>query len=413
MMSKTKYGKGWLMMVLLATTLLAGSCELLGPEKERRIDVRPLSSAEKATVTSGNHFGFKLFGELQGQSPQENLFISPLSVSMALGMTLNGAAGETYEAMRQALEKSDLSEKEINEAYRDLIDLLVNLDPKVVFQIANSIWYREGFSVEQTFLDVNKTYFDAEVRELDFGAPSAVDVINGWIDSKTKGKIKKVIEEIGPYTVMYLINAIYFKGAWTYEFDKKATIDDVFRNANGTTTAVKMMRQEASLPVSAQADFSAIDLPYGDSLFSMTILLPDPGEDVNELAERLSPEFWDQVTASMWLRKVEVQLPRFKLEYSQSLVDVLRALGMGIAFTDEADFTRIRTEGGLLISDVIHKTFVEVNEEGTEAAAVTVVQVDVTSIGPGNVFRVDRPFIFAIRERHSGTVLFLGKVMKL
>ncbi len=398
-------------MVLIATAFLLGSCEVLGPEEERQIDLRELSAAEKQTITADNLFGFNLLGALQANEPEDNLFISPLSISMALGMTLNGASGATYEDMRETLGKNGLSEKEINEAYRDLIDLLVNLDPKVIFQIANSIWYRQGFDVEEPFLDVNRTYFDAEVRELDFGAPSAVDVINGWIDNKTKGKIKKVIEEIGPYTVMYLINAIYFKGTWTYEFDKDLTRDDLFRNADGSTASVKMMQMEGSLSVAGLPGYSAIDLPYGDSLFSMTILLPDQDQDVNELAARLDPGLWEATMAAMHIRELEVQLPRFKLEYSKSLVDVLRALGMGIAFTDEADFTRIRSAGGLLISDVIHKTFVEVNEEGTEAAAVTVVQVDLTSIGPGDVFRVDRPFIFAIRERHSGTVLFLGKVM--
>lgn len=398
--------------LVLGSLLGLAACDLFGTQP-RQIVLRDLSPVEREVVASDNAFGFNLMRALQAESPDATLFVSPVSVSFALGMTLNGASGATYDAMVETLGKAGLTEAEVNAAYRSLMDLLTGLDSKVVLEIANSIWYREGFDVRPEFLDVNRTTFDAEVRPLDFGAADAADVINGWVDEKTKGKIEKIVNEIGADVVMYLINAIYFKGDWTYRFDEDDTRDDTFTNADGSTTAVKMMRQSASLPMASAERYTALDLPYGDSLYSMTILLPEAGSNVDDLVEELDPEFWADLTGRLAPREVDVEVPRFKIEYQTSLVDALSALGMGVAFTDAADFSRIRAAGGLKIDDVIHKTFVEVNEEGTEAAAVTAVVIVETSAPIPQVFRVDRPFVFAIRERHSGTVLFLGKVMSL
>jgi len=375
-----------------------------------------LSPLEKKVVKAGDEFGFKLFKELNRAQSDSNIFISPLSVSMALGMTYNGAAGETEQAMRSTLGFSDLSKEEINNAYKSLVDFLTQLDPKVALQIANSIWYRLGFHVEQAFIDVNMKYFSALVTGLDFGSPEAVVTINSWINEQTSGKIDRVISQIDPETVMFLINAIYFKGAWTYEFDKEKTVPDSFYTAKGTALPCQMMHQENEFLYYETDQFQAVDLPYGDGDFSMTIVLPKPNIELDVLIEELTPETWGQWLGSLQKSKGILEMPRFKLEYRKSLVDQLKAMGMEVAFSRQsANFTGINKNGGLFISDVIHKSFVDVNEEGTEAAAVTVVIIGRTSVGGGSspfYMRVDRPFLFIIHENQSQTSLFMGKIVR-
>lgn len=405
---KTRYT----LPLLLLLGVGLSRCTLVSSEDEPVV-LRSLSAEEQRVVSSDNRFGLKLFRALNADAPEENLFISPLSVSMALGMTLNGANGETRQAMEETLELAGLTEEQINAAYRSLIDLLTQLDPDVAFTIANSIWHRDDFAVEPAFVDVNRRAFDAEVRALDFGAPEAPATINRWVEDATNGKIDRIIDAIGPDMVMFLINAIYFKGTWTYAFDASETTEKPFTNLDGTVASVPMMRQQASLPYLATETFEAVDLPYGDSLFSMTVLLPRPGVDVNELVAQIDQAQWDAWTGQFRARSVDLQLPRFELAYEKKLNDVLTALGMGVAFTGAADFTGIHRAGGLKISFVKHKSFVEVNEEGTEAAAVTVVGIELTSAGGTARVHVDRPFVFVIRERHSGTLLFTGKVASL
>ncbi|QXD14207.1 serpin family protein [Rhodocaloribacter litoris] len=401
----------------LALLVALGGCSFLASEDAppfERAELRPLTSTEQAVIEADNGFGLRLFRTLHEAEPGQNLFISPLSVSMALGMTLNGAAGETRAAMEATLGKTGLSEEAINAAYRDLIDLLTRLDPEVRLDIANSIWYRQGFNVLPGFLDLNRTYFDAEVRGLDFRDPATVRVINNWVKEKTQGKIDRIIEQVAPDHMMYLINAIYFKGAWQYAFDRNATRDAPFHNLDGTSTTVPMMTLEGTLPVYGAEGFSAVDLPYGDSLFSMTIVLPAVGaeRDVNALAASLDGATWEAWIRQLAPQKVKLLLPRFKLTYDASLKQALAKMGMEVAFTDDADFSRMTPER-VRISDVLHKTFVEVNEEGTEAAAVTGVIIEVTSMPRTTVIEVNRPFLFFIRERHSGTILFMGKVLSL
>jgi serine protease inhibitor len=238
---------------------------------------RDLTPAESQLITSDNAFGFKLFRAINDAEAEKNVFISPLSVSMALGMTYNGAAGETEAAMRDVLELGGMSLTAINESYQSLIKLLTGLDPKVVFQIANSIWYKQELPFEKDFLDINSKYFDAEVAGLDFSDLKSVDTINDWVDDKTRGKIERILDEINPLAVMFLINAIYFKGTWTYEFDKNETKNDQFTLMDGSTVPCRMMKQEGDFLYYATEDFQAIDLPYGEEEFSMTVILPRPG----------------------------------------------------------------------------------------------------------------------------------------
>ncbi len=378
---------------------------------------RELTAAERHVVESDNKLGLKLFREIVKQDENTNIFISPLSISMALGMAYNGAEDSTEEAMRNVLELAGLTEQEINESYRSLIDLLTQLDPQVIFEIANSIWFREGFPVKEEFVNINHTYFDAEVAALDFAKPDASKTINGWVDQKTHGKITEIVpDQIDPATVMFLINAIYFKGTWVYAFDKEDTQEDWFTLPDSSRVRCQMMRQENEFPYFENDLFQAIDLPYGNEKFSMTVFLPRPEVDIDLLIGHFNQENWDSWLGSFTPASGKLYLPKFTLEYKIELNDVLKALGMEIAFdADQADFGGIadlsQLLGNLYISKVLHKTYVKVDEEGTEAAAATSVDVGITSI-PQPLLRVDRPFVFAIRENHSQTILFMGKIVE-
>ncbi len=370
------------------------------------------TSLEKQAFSSANTFGFRLLAAANAEQAGKNLFISPLSVSIALGMTLNGAEGTTFDSMQAALNLGELTRQQINDSYRTILTALPLLDPLVTFDNANSLWYRTGFSVEPSFIADNTSAFNAEVRSLDFSSAGAVDIINGWINEKTHEKIPKVLDTIDPSVVMFLINALYFKGTWTYQFAPDQTVDGPFTRPDGSTVTCRMMHQKADLRYGVTDSVQVIDLPYGGGAYSMTVLLPAAGADIDAFASSLSDERWQSLTGGLQESEVVLSFPRFKLEYGQYLPGPLSAMGMGIAFTPAANFSRINPNFPLAISDVIHKTFVEVNEEGTEAAAVTVVSIYVTSVQPHEIrMDVDRPFLFAIREHSTGGIIFIGKIV--
>jgi serine protease inhibitor len=396
-------------VTLVAFVFLLTACEtLVGPAVNGE-PPRELTPAELRVVEADNTFGLNVFRALVEEAPQANVFISPLSISMALGMTLNGAAGETREAMQETLALHGLTEAEINEAYRELKVILQNLDPQVRFDIANSIWYRTGFAVEDDFLNKGREYFDAEIAELDFSRPDAPDIINRWIEDATEGLIEEMIDSIGGDVVMYLINAIYFKGDWMYRFDEANTRDETFTSADGREVTVPMMRQQDRLSFASTNQFLAVDLPYGDSLYSMTVLLPREGTSTTEIIAGLDAAAWSDIDGELRVARVDLKMPRFELSYEEELNDVLRALGMDVAFDPpRADFTRINRDGGIYISMVKHAAHVRVDEEGTEAAAATVVEMERTSAPLVHEVHLTRPFVFAIREHHSGSILFIG-----
>ncbi|MYG81085.1 MAG: serpin family protein [Gemmatimonadetes bacterium] len=351
-------------------------------------------------------FAFDLL--VQANRPNGNLFLSPLSASMALGMTMNGAAGETWNQMRSVLGFGGLSEEEINAAYASLLELLVGLDPSVETAIGNSVWTRQGFPVHADFLAAVRESFGAEVAELDFASPTASGRINGWVRNATSGRIEDIVPAVIPAdVVMYLINAIYFKAPWTFRFEPSDTRDAPFHLDDGSTRTVRLMSLRRDLPYLENDRFQAVDLPYGGAAFSMTVVLPQPGLSVDSLLASLDAATWRDMAGGFRERDIEVFLPRFRMAYERTLNDDLAALGMVDAFDHRADLSRLSPVGGLWISSVRQKSWVEVSEEGTEAAAATVVTV-VESAPPG--IRADRPFLFFIRERLSGTILFAGKV---
>ena len=395
--------------VLLLAAITFPSCENMDPlPKEPKKVVLNKKAAQ--ILQADRQFAFELFQEINSLSGADNLMISPLSTSYALGMTLNGANGTTKEAFRSVLHFEDLTDQEVNESYQDLMAQLTTLDEQVQFSIANSIWYRLGYEVLEPFINTNREYFDAAVEELDFSDPGAKDIINGWIAEKTNDKIKDMLDYIPTNAVMFLINAIYFNATWKYQFDPEETFTDNFYLEGGGTHQAHFMQVEGSFNHSYQEDFEAVELPYGDSAFSMVVLLPHSGVSADDLVGELSAENWDSWMNTSYPANVVVELPKFKYGYKQLLNDPLINLGLGIAFTDGADFSNITPGGGIHISRVIHQTFIDVNEEGTEAAAATIVEM-IESAGPGT-FRADRPFLYMIRENSTGALLFMGKVGK-
>jgi len=402
--------------IALLLVMIACSKDPVSPKAPPRITALPraLTAQEQQLIQADNRFAIKLlretYSELRDTLP--NLFVSPLSVAMALGMTYNGAATTTEDAMRSTLELDGMTVDEVNHANQSLIALLRGLDPRVQFQIANSIWYRLGFTVEQPFLDANRTYYDARVAALDFTAPTAVPTINAWVNEQTQGKIENIITAIPDNVVMYLINAIYFKGDWMQQFDKKLTAPLPFHLQDGSTVNVPTMTYgtEAAIRQTWTPTARIIELPYGGGAFSMTIVLPREDLTVDSVVSELTLGDWNSWIAALDTTSTELYLPKFKLENSLSLVNPLTGLGMGVAFSAAADFSKINRAGGLTITDVLHKTYVDVNEEGTEAAAVTAVVVGLVCVCKPPPVRIDRPFLFALRENLSGTILFMGVI---
>ncbi len=378
---------------------------------------RDLTAAEGRLVSADNRFAFRLFRQIaESTPPDSSLFISPLSVAMALTMTYNGAAGTTQEEMATALNVEGFPLGELNASYRGLIDLLRGLDPRVTFEIANSIWYDQAWTFEQPFLDANRAYFDAAVRPLDFASATAAKTINTWVSDRTHGKIPSIVEDpLPPEDVMYLINAIYFKGSWTQQFDKSRSRPAPFLLRDGSSSTVQTMftGEPANVRLASAPGVTVLDLPYGGGPFSMTIVMPHDPAGLDSLVATLTEDRWNAWTAALDSTAVDVSLPKFRFSYGAGLKEALSTLGMPHAFCGLwlTDFTRMRAAGGACITKVKHKAFVDVNEEGTEAAAVTLVGIGITSVGPQSV-NVDRPFLFAIRENLSGTILFLGRVMR-
>ncbi|MEZ5070792.1 MAG: serpin family protein [Bacteroidales bacterium] len=397
-------------VVPVVSALLFTSCEKTPADRETPTITLRKKAAE--IIEADKAFGFELFREVYAVSEMENLMISPMSVSYALGMTYNGASGTTLEAFENVLHFAGLTETEVNESYKDLMDQLLNLDSKVKFSLANSIWPREGFPVEEAFIQVNRDYFDAEVQALDFADPQAVDVINGWIEDATNGLITDMLDQIPADAVMYLVNAIYFKAKWLYEFEKADTYEGNFYLEGSGTSRADFMQVEGNFTLTQNEDFTAVELPYGDSAFSMVVMLPSAETGLAGLVGELTPESWDAWFSGSSYSSVAVHLPKFKYGFKDLLNDPLIDLGLGVAFSDTADFARINPSSDLYISRVIHQSFIEVNEEGTEAAAATIVEIRELSAGPDTpyVFRADRPFLYVIKENSTGAIVFLGTV---
>lgn len=404
-----------LLLVSLSSCLFANSAssQLINRPIKKTETIAQNQSMSPKLVQANTRFGFKLYSEILKQNNGKNVFVSPSSVAIALAMTYNGASGETKTAMAKTLELQGLNLDEINQGHEDLKALLGQADPNVQVSIANSIWARQDISFDPNFIQRNQKFYDAKVTALDFAASATVQTMNNWVKENTRGKIDKIVDRINPDQVMFLMNAVYFKGKWTNEFDKNQTQERPFYLGDRTQKQQPFMKQQGKYSYYETDKFQAISLPYGNERMSLYVFLPKSNSNLSQFEQTLTAENWQTWMDQFSKRSGSIQLPRFKMSYDTDLKDALSALGMRVAFNpSQANFSNLSRDR-LSISDVKHKTFVEVNEEGTEAAATTSVGIALTSAPmptePFNMI-VDRPFFCAIRDNQSGEILFMGSI---
>ena len=396
--------------------LKINAINLANPHHSEALTMRPPNNqinADARLVAANTKFGFNLFNSLSQQQPNQNIFISPTSVALALSMTYNGVSGETKQEMTKVLEFTGMTPQEINAANQALQNSLQKADPNIQLSIANSLWARQGFSLKPEFLQTNQQYYKASLTELDFENPEAPSIINNWVSQKTQGKIDKIVDRISPDQVLFLINAIYFKGNWKTPFDKSQTVNKTFFLTNGSSKQHPMMSQNGFYLYYETDTFQAVNLPYGkEGDLSMYIFLPNSNSNLETLSQQLTAENW-----SLWMQQFrgrdgKIEIPRFKMEYEVELKNTLRALGMAEIFGGaKTDFSPM-TDMPVAVDSVLHKTFVEVNEEGTEAAAVTSISFLTISIPlPPFEMNVNHPFFCVIRDNTTGTILFMGTIV--
>lgn len=402
----------FLALIFVIFTLLTMSCS----KSDEVLPVEPvpiyLTEVQVRLIESENIFAFDIFTKvLKEAGDNKNVMISPLSISYALSMTLNGASGLTSNAMLEALRLSGKTPDEINKSYKNLTEALLSVDKRVLMSIANSVWIENSFTASQAFIDILTEFYNSESRSFDISDPSAPDKINEWIEDKTNGLIKDMVDKLEDNTVMLLINAIYFKGKWKSQFDKSKTTEMPFYKTGGNQVSVPMMKQENDFNVYQGNGFVLAEFPYGQGNFVMDVILPDEPGFINNVMDQLSIDSFTGWINQMYVREIDLSFPRFKYGYKKKLKDVLTDMGMGIAFTDDADFSNISEVYDLLINDVTHQSFIETNEEGTEAAAATIVDIGLTSMPPAPlVIKLDHPFIYIIRETTTNTIIFMGLV---
>ena len=378
-------------------------------------DQAVLDAFDMTLVEKTNDFGFNLYKNLAREN--ENIMISPVSVSLAMAMVYNGANGATREDMARALNVQGLELDRLNKNNLALLYYLTSADPELTVNIANSIWMLEDFKFSEAFVATVKNDYQAEAKKLDFADPKSADVINKWVNDKTRGTIDQIVTPpIDSQTIMFLINAVYFKGSWTSPFETELTSEQAFNLVDGQTVTVPTMYQSGSFDYLKSSGFQALRLPYGeDEQMAMVLFLPDQNTSLSEFQNQLNQDNWSNWQAHFEAKAGTLMLPKFTMEYEKSLNQVLAELGMGIAFEPgKADFSGLAAAaaGDIYISNVKHKTFIQVDESGTEAAAVTSVEVGTTSM-PAYDFELnfDRPFFYAIEDSETGAIVFMGAVL--
>lgn len=367
-------------------------------------------AAPKTAPVNYNAFGISALQRLSAQSKTQNVFISPVSIGVALAMTADGARGKTREAMLAALGMRGAKVDDINAAL--VTELTQNRDAQAA--IANALWTRHDIKPREEFVEQLRQNYDAQVQSLNFGDPSAAEAINAWTKEHTLGLIDKIIDRTQRSDFVYLTNALAFKGDWTLQFKKSHTRPQPFTNADGSKSTVQMMSQDADFGLFDGKNFTALRMPYGKGGYAAYVLLPN-GTSVDSLVKALTDGGLDTIARSAQQTYVHVELPRFAAQYSASLVPLLKAMGMKIAFEPQADFSGIHSiPPPLAITSVNHATFVRVDEQGTTAAAATSVGIGLMAIRPaGKQFIVDHPFVLALRDEHTGTLLFIGAIRTL
>lgn len=401
-------------LVLISLLVFVTGCGEESKSKSLQIssDVQFDEEDYQKIVAANNQLGFQLLKEVS-EDENDNIFISPMSLFMALSMLYNGADGETKEEIAKVLHVEGIDVTELNQANASLLSRLHNQSKQIQLNVANSIWLNDEFHFQTDFAQSNSDYFNAEVEEITITDRKSPKKINEWVQKSTNGKIDKVVDEpLEADLVAMLINAIYFKGDWTHKFDKEQTQKQSFHLKGGTTKDVSLMVLNENLAYFETDKFQAVSLPYGDEAMSMKVFLPKENYSVEELEGMFTVDSWKQWNSSFIKKIGTVLLPKFHLEFEVLLNDNLKHLGMTTSFDNNADFTKmIQENNSLFISKVKQKTFIDVNEEGTEAAAVTSISLDTASAPVASFFmEVNRPFFIAITDDTTGTILFLGSI---
>lgn len=379
-----------------------------GPDKP--FEPIALTKAEAEISSASNNFGFEVYHRLYND---DQMMISPLSLSLALALAASGSAGQTATDMCSTLGFSDFTTEEVSAYYQKMVSSLLEADSKTTFEVANSIWANPKVNVKKSFIESAEKYYSSEVYDADFSKQSTVDAVNKWCSDKTHGKINSIMDRPDPDLMMALINALYFYGKWSFEFEdaKKGN----FVNISGNTDKMEIMHSRNDLSYSEYDGFSMVTLPYGNGAFVMDVILPDEKTKFSDAVAKLDAGTLQSLDRNSVTCDVDLKLPKFTFEYTTDMTRLLSEMGMSSAFSDYADFSKM-AEKSLKISQVKQKTFIDVNEKGTEAAAVTFIGFVATSIGPMQKrsveFHADRPFIFLIRERSTGAVLFMGQKVK-
>lgn len=396
-------------IALFIIALLFSGC---GTEENKNEDLLKATPEAASFNAENNRFGLEMFKQLnKRKTSEQNIVVSPVSAAMASGMTFNGTAGETRQELARVLGWNNLSEEDINQYHRRLIHYYNNQTEDISLNIANAIWHSSTVDVFPDFLRTNKEYFSAFHDS--FENPSFVREVNQWAQQATDGNIDKIMESSSPEALLYIINATYFRGDWKHEFNASKTTDTYFYLEDGTRKRTQMMWQKADLNYYRNGSFQMVELPYENESFSMYILLPDSTMSLNRLISNIDFEAWEHHKSQLSRkRNINFGMPRFRCEYSVGMKELMEGMGVKNLFEDGlADLSGI-SEQPLSISQVMHKAAIDVDEKGTEATATTSLARSFTTLVDDNPFNlvVNRPFVFAIEEKQSGSLLFMGKI---
>lgn len=396
-------------LIMLVCCVLTIACKknLQQPDVLKDI-VLPANAS--GVVLHNTDFAFDiLHATLQNDTVSTNKMISPLSIYLALSMLYNGADHATRDSIQYALRLNGTSIEDLNTTCKALMQQMPLADNQVNLSIANSIWYHQDLQPLQRFLNVNDSFYNAQVQALNFNDPTSVNTINNWVVKQTNGKITKIIDALEGE--MLLINAVYFKGSWKFAFDKSETANATFTTGNGNITSTPFMSLHDSLHYWGNDSLQIVQLPYGGGNFNMYVMLPGNNIPIKQFASLLNRSSFVNWQSHLHNNIIQLRMPKFQYSYSISnMFPELSAMGMGIAFSEtKADLTKIYPQGAY-VSDVIHKTYINVDETGTVAAAVTAIETGITSAPSPIMMVIDHPFVYVIQEKTSGVILFIGMV---
>lgn len=367
-----------------------------------------LSDAQRDIIENNNAFALNLFSQMKGF---DSKVVSPMSVSYLMGMLANGADGQTRQEIMKAIGCEKVSLRDLNEFYQMLITRANYFDKATTINIADYIALNCHYLLKDGFASTMQNYYKAGVESLDFSKASTLKRINRWCSDHTDGMIPKIIEQVDADAVSYIMNAIYFNGTWTDKFDTRQTKLENFQGYTRDIKKTQMMHRNGKYQYMDNADFAAVNLPYGNGSYSMTVILPNRGKSIDEVMAGLDAKKVSELRRSMDECVVDLKLPRFTISQETSLNDIISKLGAPTMFTSGADFSNFAS-GNLSISKMLQKAKIEVSEEGTKASAVTMAMVAMTALRPEPrkvEFHANRPFIYMITEHSTGAILFMGQ----